>query len=104
MSVKLSVNNLTSSLKRIQKKLDQLPAQAHKEFVKNTPVKTGNARKNTRLRNNTIEADYNYAQVLDKGRHMTNRGMRGSDQAPEGMTKPTEKFIDKKIQQILKAK
>lgn len=104
MSVKLTVNGLTSSLKRVQKRLDKVPLEAHKEFVKNTPVKTGNARRKTRLSGNTINANYPYAQVLDKGRHMTNRGMRGSEQAPEGMSKPTQEFIDKRIQQILKAK
>jgi hypothetical protein len=41
---------------------------------------------------------------MDKGRHMTNRGMRGSTQAPQGMTKPTEQFIQKRVDQIIKAK
>lgn len=104
MSIKLTVNNMTSSLKRIQKRLDKVPQEAHKEFVKNTPVKSGNARRSTKLKGKTIEANYPYAQVLDKGRHMTNRGMRGSEQSPEGMTKPTMEFIEKRINQILKAK
>jgi hypothetical protein len=104
MSIKLNVDKMTSSLKRIQKQLDKLPKEAHKEFVKNTPKKTGNAKRSTRLKGNTIEANYPYAEVLDKGRHMTSRGMRGSDQAPEGMSKPTGEFIEKRINQILKAK
>lgn len=95
---------MTSSLKRIQKKLDNLPKEAYKEFVKNTPIKTGNAKRRTKLKGKTIEADYQYAQVLDKGRHMTSRGMRGSEQAPIGMTKPTEQFIKKRINAILKGK
>lgn len=104
MSVTLTVNKMSASLKRIQRKLDKVPQEAYKEFVKNTPVKTGNARRNTRLKGNTIEANYQYAQVLDKGRHMTNRGMRGSEQAPQGMSKPTQEFIQKRITQIIKAK
>lgn len=104
MSVTLTVNKMTSSLKRIQKKLDNLPKEAYKEFVKNTPIKTGNAKRRTKLKGKTIEADYQYAQVLDKGRHMTSRGMRGSEQAPIGMTKPTEQFIKKRINAILKGK
>jgi hypothetical protein len=56
------------------------------------------------LKGNTIEANYQYAQVLDKGRHMTSRGMRGSDQAPKGMSEPTEEFIQKRITEIIKAK
>jgi len=104
MSVTLQVNKITTSINRIQRKLDKLPQEAYQVFKKNTPIRTGNARNNTKLSGNKIEADYQYAQVLDKGRHMTNRGMRGSNQAPMGMTKPTEKFILDRIKQILKAK
>ena len=104
MSVTLTVNTMSASLKRIQRKLDKVPKEAYKEFVKNTPVKTGNARRNTKLKGDTIEANYQYAQVLDKGRHMTRRGLRGSEQAPQGMTKPTEEFIKKRVAQIIKAK
>lgn len=104
MSVTLKVNTISASLKRIQRKLDKVPSEAYDVFKKNTPVRTGNARRNTRLKGDTIEANYQYAQVLDKGRHMTRRGLRGSDQAPEGMTKPTRDFIKKRVGQILKAK
>ncbi len=95
---------MSSSLKRIQNKLNNVPKEAYKQFVKNTPIKTGNARRNTKLKGKTIEANYQYAQVLDKGRHMTNRGMRGSEQAPEGMSKPTTEFIKQTIDKIIKAK
>ncbi len=95
---------MKNSLKRIQNKLNKVPQEAYKEFVKNTPIKTGNARRNTKLKGKTIEANYQYAEVLDKGRHMTSRGMRGSDQAPEGMSKPTQEFIQKRIKKILKDK
>jgi hypothetical protein len=104
MSVTLTVNTMSSSLKRIQNKLNNVPKEAYKQFVKNTPIKTGNARRNTKLKGKTIEANYQYAQVLDKGRHMTNRGMRGSEQAPEGMSKPTTEFIKQTIDKIIKAK
>jgi len=104
MSVTLTVDKITASLKRIQRKLHELPKEAYKEFKDVTPIKTGNARSKTKLKGKTIEANYPYAQVLDKGRHMTSRGMRGSEQAPEGMTKPTEAFVKKRVQQILKAK
>jgi hypothetical protein len=30
--------------------------------------------------------------------------MRGSDQAPKGMSEPTEEFIQKRIKEIIKAK
>jgi hypothetical protein len=104
MSVKLTVNKMASSLQNIQKKLNNLPKEAYQEFVKITPIRTGNAKRNTKLKGKTIEANYNYAKVLDKGRHMTSRGLRGSDQAPDGMSKPTEVFIKKRIDEILKGK
>lgn len=95
---------MNTSIRRIQRKLKNLPKEAFQVFKDTTPIKTGNAKANTRLKGNTIEANYPYAEVLDKGRHMTNRGMRGSKQAPVGMTKPTEDFIKKRITQILAGK
>lgn len=65
--------------------------RAFEFFKRITPIATGNARRNTRLVNWKIVANYPYAFVLDKGKHMTNRGARGSNQAPNGMTQPTVK-------------
>lgn len=84
--------------RRLDKVLDVLNDNnisqvAFKKFVDVTPIKTGNAKRSTKLQNNSINADYNYAQVLDKGRHMTNRGMRGSKQAPKGMSEPTIDYV-----------
>jgi hypothetical protein len=94
--IKLTIqNNITSSINKIQQKLDNLPNEAHKEFVKNTPIRTGNARRKTRLSKDTIEANYPYAQRLDEGY---------SSQSPKGMTKPTEDFVNKRMKQILKGK
>jgi len=53
---------------------------AYKAFVKNTPVRSGNARRNTRKSGNAIDANYAYAQRLEEGY---------SRQAPKGMTEPT---------------
>jgi len=104
MSVTLKVDLITPSIKKIQRKLKNLPKEAFNVFSDQTPVRTGNAKNKTRLRGDTIEADYNYAKVLDKGRHMTNRGMRGSNQAPRGMTKPTQEFIKRRLKDILAGK
>lgn len=93
MSVSLQVNNMSSSLKKIQKRLAELPNKAHKEFVKNTPIRTGNARRNTKLQKQTITASYPYAKRLDEGY---------SKQSPEGMTKPTEKFIENELKKIMR--
>ena len=82
-------------LTQLSKALDpaKLASAAFTKFKSVTPVKTGNARSNTSLHNDEIRASYNYAGVLDRGRHMTSSGARGSLQAPEGMTKPTERFV-----------
>jgi hypothetical protein len=102
MSVQLTVNNITSSINRIQRQLDKLPTEAYDKFKSVTPIRTGNARSKTKLSGDTINADYPYAKVLDKGRHMTTRGLRGSEQAPQGMTKPTTEFIKRRLKQIMK--
>jgi hypothetical protein len=85
------MSNIVDRLNQVLDTLDEksISKFAHKEFVANTPVRSGNARRKTVLQGNEIQANYGYAEVLDKGRHMTNRGMRGSTQAPKGMTKPT---------------
>jgi hypothetical protein len=73
------INQLTTQLQS-----DKLAAAAYKYFRDHTPIKSGNARRNTHLVRDTIEADYRYAQRLDTG---------WSKQAPSGMTRPTEQFI-----------
>lgn len=62
----------------------KMAKEAHKTFFKNTPIKTGNARRNTNLHQNIIEANYPYATRLDNGY---------SKQSPDGMTKPTIAFL-----------
>lgn len=66
----------------------KLARVAYGEFYRTTPVRSGNARSNTDLRNNRIEADYDYAQRLDEG---------WSKQAPRGMTEPTIRYIKEYI-------
>ena len=98
MTVQLKVtghDNITPSLRKMVAKLAMVPQEAFKEFVKDTPVRTGNARRNTKLTGKTITANYPYAQKLDEGY---------SQQSPDGMTKPTEAFIKKRVSQILKGK
>lgn len=103
-NAKFNSNNVSNMLKEIKKELKKVPQEAYDFFVKQTPIKSGNARSKTKLKNGVIQADYQYAEVLDKGRHMTTRGMRGSDQAPNGMTKPTEQFIQERVNRIFQGK
>ena len=69
-----------------------LPSEALDYFVDSTPIRTGNARRSTRLRGNIISADYPYAERLDRG---------SSRQAPKGMSEPTEKFLQKRIDNLI---
>ncbi|CAB4153401.1 hypothetical protein UFOVP623_22 [uncultured Caudovirales phage] len=88
-------NTISSSLAKIQKKLDALPKEAFNEFVKETPIRSGNARRNTKLVGDEIRANYPYAKRLDEGY---------SQQSPDGMVKPTEAFLQKRMKQILRGK
>lgn len=86
-------DKMTPSLAKIKKQLAKLPKQAYEVFLKNTPIKSGNARKNTRLVGEEIRANYDYATVLDKGH---------SKQSRQGMTKPTGDFIIKEVDKIMR--
>ena len=92
MAVKMTKNNITRDLKRIEREMKALPKETYKYWVSITPKDTGNARRSTYLIANTIHASYVYASRLDEGY---------SKQAPEGMTKPTEKFIEQRVKKIL---
>lgn len=98
MSVNVK-NQITPVLKSIQTKLNNLPLEAYKEFVAETPIRSGptggRARRSTKLSNKTIIASYPYAQRLDEG---------WSQQSPDGMIKPTEDFIQKRYTQIMAGK
>lgn len=96
MSVRIKRNTITPKVHSINKQLDKLPRQAWDVFYKATPIKTGNARRNTKLvGNKTIVAKYPYAQRLDEGY---------SKQAPDGMVQPTLAFIKQRIQEIFGGK
>jgi type IV secretory pathway VirB9-like protein len=81
----------------VQKKLEKLPQEVYQEFVKNTPIRSGNARRKTKLRNKTeIVADYPYAQRLEDNWSSQTKG--------KGIIAPTEKFMRRKLKQILAGK
>jgi len=69
-----------------------LPKEGYDYFVDSTPIRSGNARRSTSLRGNTIDANYAYAQRLDEGY---------SRQSPKGMSGPTEKFLQKRIDDLI---
>lgn len=81
-------------IQKIKQHLD--PAKmvngAYLVFYKNTPVRSGNARRNTELRGNEIQAQYPYATRLDEGY---------SKQSPKGMSEPTIKWLQNYIKRNL---
>jgi len=87
----LKTNKIAKKLSKKQRDLAKVPELAYKEFKKNTPVRTGNARRRTKLKDETITADYPYAGRLDDGY---------SKQSRQGMTDPTVKYIQKIVKQI----
>jgi hypothetical protein len=80
-------DNISPSLVKIQKSIESMPQEAYAVWRSSTPIRSGNARRRTRLRGNTIEARYPYASALDSGT---------SRQAPKGMSEPTEQYLDQK--------
>jgi hypothetical protein len=86
-------DRVTGDIERVKKQLKNVPKEAIVEFKLLTPVRSGNARRNTTLQGNTIKANYPYAQRLDEGY---------SKQAPKGMTKPWEQWLQKHLDKIMK--
>ena len=90
IDLKISVRS-DGELDSIRKQIAALPKEAYDYFKDITPERTGNAKRRTRLSGDTIRADYAYAQRLDNGY---------SNQAPRGMTEPTEKWLARRVKQI----
>jgi len=108
---KIDTTKLTLKLQKLSGLADRVMPEIYDHFVKLTPVQdpsrpyvkdSGYAKANTKRQGSTIIADYDYAFVLDAGRDFRDGQMRGSEQAPEGMTGPTKEFAIKRIPQIIK--
>ena len=83
-------------LKLIEKNINsqKLVDVGYPVFVKNTPVRSGNARRHTSRMSNEIDAAYPYAKRLDEG---------WSHQSPAGMVAPTIQAVREYIKKILGA-
>lgn len=84
-------DKITPAIQRQITQLEQYPARAEVEFKKLTPIRTGNARRRTTLKNQTIQANYPYVEPLDQG---------ASRQAPQGMTRPFEQWVKTETKRI----
>lgn len=94
--IKFNTSQLKNMTKKIKNDLAQLPHDSLLEFQKLTPIRSGNARRRTQLRNQkTIVADYPYAQRLDTGY---------SRQAPNGMTQPFARWFQQRVAKIFGGK
>lgn len=104
MSVKMNFDakKALAMLNDLEDAATAVMPKVYQEFYRNTPIKTGNARRNTKLNKNEIEADYAYAGVLDAGRGFRDGQMRGSKQAPRGMTQPATKVMEQEVQAYIK--
>ena len=95
MSIKCDISESLAQFKQLAEVPDRVVQQAYRYFVNHTPVRTGNARRNTSLNATTINADYPYAGRLDNGY---------SKQFPDGMTKPTlaevERLLEREVKKI----
>lgn len=95
MKISIDTKDLNNLLKDVESLKPDLLNSAYKFFVAHTPIRSGNARRNTIKTDDAIIADYAYAQRLDEGY---------SKQSPEGMTGPTLEFLEKEVEKILKGK
>ena len=91
-TLKIDQSRMTAKINNLKKIVDQCMPDIYNKFESVTPVAKGNARGNTYREGNTIHANYPYAQVLNAGRGYRDGQMRGSEQAPQGMVKPTVEF------------
>lgn len=100
------MSNISDRLNKVLDTLNsnKLAQVAFQEFYRLTPVNKnpkaknrGNAKRSTTLNGNKIQANYAYANVLDQGRGFRDGQMRGSDQAPNGMTQPSLEALRKYV-------
>jgi hypothetical protein len=84
---------IMAKLDKLEKMGPDVMEDAGLFFKNKTPVRSGNARNNTKTRDTTIHARYGYAKSLNDGK---------SGQAPGGMVEPTTKEIKSLIRNYLK--
>lgn len=92
MSIRVK-DNMTASLDRIVKSIEGVPESAYAYWRSITPIRSGNARRRTRLAGNEIQARYAYAEALDSGT---------SKQAPRGMSEPTTQYLDREYKKRIR--
>jgi len=92
--VKVDLTQFNKQMNQALHALDTLPEFAQSAMKSNTPIRSGNARRNTKLRGDTVTADYPYAERLENNWSPQTRG--------QGIIAPTEKDIQKEVDRRLK--
>lgn len=91
---KVNLTQFNKQIAEAKRALDDLPEFAEKTMQKNTPIRSGNARRNTELQGNTVVANYAYAERLENNYSPQTRG--------QGIIAPTEREIQKEVDRRLK--
>lgn len=92
--VKVDLTQFNKQMNQALHALDDLPEFAEKTMKSNTPIRSGNARRNTNLQGNTVTANYPYAERLENNWSPQTRG--------QGIIDPTERAIQREVDQRLK--
>lgn len=92
--VKVDLTQFNKQMSQALIAVNDLPEFAEKTMQSNTPIRSGNARRNTKLRGNTVVADYPYAQRLEDNSSPQTQG--------QGIITPTEQAIQREVDRRLK--
>ena len=91
---RVNLSQFNKQINAAKQALDDLPEFAEKTMKEKTPVRSGNARRNTELQGNSVVANYPYAQRLEDNYSPQTRG--------QGIIAPTEREIQKEVDRRLK--
>lgn len=92
INLRVDTSPVKSMLESVKDLEADLVTEAHRYFKSITPVKTGNARRNTFRSADGVEANYPYAARLDEGY---------SRQAPRGMSDPTIEHMEQVFDKLV---
>jgi hypothetical protein len=91
---RVNLQQFNQQMTRARQALNDLPEFAETTMKRYTPIRSGNARRNTNLQGNTVTADYPYAQRLEDNWSPQTRG--------QGIIAPTEAAIQREVDRRLK--
>ena len=94
MTVRKTKDTMTPSLTKLNRTLGkQIAKVAYNHFRKITPKRSGDARRRTILKKETIVLEYPYGKRLDQG---------WSKQARKGMSLPTLKYLQSRKRTLVR--